>query len=278
MSVRAESTLHIVFGASARDVLREAIARAGRRDRVIALNDDRSIGPIALGDAMQRAAWLDAELGEGWSSVVQEDERSWRDIAVHRGRCTVWVSRRRTGDYASFLDFLWRSGDRPCDVVDLTETVVAENDGGAPSPVLALPMLSAESIIDMNLLDRARQLTAGEHARYRAAWERLRTENAPLRVLTPELALVSAPLDHFDAALLSYVAVRWLKSARVIGNVLSAFWREQLSQTGDGFLASRLAALAAAGRIEGKGDLRRIRFSEVRLPVLAAQEAIREPA
>ena len=76
---------------------------------------------------------------------------------------------------------------------------------------------------------------------------------------------MSAPIDQFDELLLSFVQKEWRKSAYVIGCVLRTFWDDE-PPVSDAFLGTRLQVLANAGRIEAVGDLRKIRFSEVRLP------------
>jgi hypothetical protein len=181
------------------------------------------------------------------------------------------MSRRSVRDYAGFLEFLWRLGDRTCDVVDLTETVICghADDGRALMPKLAVSLgaFDTKEIMSHRLFDLARPLTTDERARHRNDWARLRSENAPLRIVTPDLTLASAPLDYFDAALLSHMREgHWLKAARIIGEVMMQSWHTDIFQADDWFLASRLVALAAARRIESQGNLWSIGHSEVRLP------------
>jgi hypothetical protein len=80
---------------------------------------------------------------------------------------------------------------------------------------------------------------------------------------------MSVSSDHFDELLFSFVQNEWRKSACVIGCVFRTFWDDE-PPVGDAFLATRLQALADAGRIDAVGDLRKIRFSEVRLPARKA--------
>lgn len=74
-----------------------------------------------------------------------------------------------------------------------------------------------------------------------------------------------AGLTHFDASLLKHMESRFLKAARIIGNVMMEQW-DDIIDVGDFFLSRRLLMLARAGIIESQGDLKHIRFSEVRLP------------
>ncbi len=67
-----------------------------------------------------------------------------------------------------------------------------------------------------------------------------------------------------DAIIFAVMRPHWRKVAMIVGQAL-----EQCNQLGisisDEALAARLQALAEAGRIEDVGDLRKWRFSEVRL-------------
>jgi|SRR4051812_39257163 hypothetical protein len=78
-------------------------------------------------------------------------------------------------------------------------------------------------------------------------------------VLDP--ALSEAGIDEL---ILSCLEANWLKTARVVGDALV-----QSKETGlpinDQIIAARLEALAETGVIEGRGDLRKWRHSEVRL-------------
>jgi hypothetical protein len=168
------------------------------------------------------------------------------------------------------LEFVWRLGDYQCDFIDLTEAVVGERKvkGKLIAPRLAgsLGTLNAVHIIDNNFLDLAQPLTGEMRAEYRHQWQKLRTENAPLRTVNSDLEIVSAPITFFDELLFSFVLSEWRKTAFIIGSVFGTFWDDERSVAGDDFLATRLQALADARRIEAVGDLHRIRHSEVRLP------------
>ncbi|WP_341886985.1 DUF3658 domain-containing protein [Variovorax sp. YR752] len=73
----------------------------------------------------------------------------------------------------------------------------------------------------------------------------------------PDLALI-------DAALLSQASSQWRKVARVVGMAMLSM-PDHLEDVPDAFFAKRVALLVASGRLESQGDLRRMRFSEVRL-------------
>ncbi len=68
-----------------------------------------------------------------------------------------------------------------------------------------------------------------------------------------------------DDALLAQAGLRFQKVARIVGHVMRSFSQE-LSGIPDSYYAQRVAKLVKAGLLESRGDLRRMRFSEVRRP------------
>ena len=266
------STLHIVFNPSAAGCLRDALRQSGRDERVVSLFDCLSFGPIDPPDPDLRTRWVEEELGySGWEEVVGEATSFWHEALSISDRRIAWPSRRSAQEYAGFLEWLWRLGEEPIEVIDLTDVVVAGKKDGSTKPHLAisLALLPPQKILENGLLDRTEQLTSVLRAQYRELWGRLRTENAPLRVLS-QGELVSAPLSFFDPLLLSCARPEWQKTARVIGEALSDFSMTSVLQTGDLVLCARARALAGAGRLEFRGDLSDIQNSELRLPISRA--------
>lgn len=263
-----DSTVHVVFGDSAAEVLREALRMVGRGDRVVDLGDDLSVGPIDPAEPRARAAWMAQELGyEIDEAHVGRVERFWVDALAPADRRIVWTSRRSTRDYAGFLEWLWRLGDEACDIVDLTDTRFpdrcAEGPAGYLSLVISPGILNPDQIVAMGLLDRAERLAPAARARYRDIWSQLRTENAPLRVIS-ETGLSSAPITFYDEELMSYAVPQWRKVARIVGEALTN--QHEYFRCADLLLAARVRALANAGRLEARGNPLKMRFSEVRLP------------
>jgi Protein of unknown function len=66
--------------------------------------------------------------------------------------------------------------------------------------------------------------------------------------------LVSAPISFFCSVLLSRVRDNWQKIARIVGETLASQMDDCLFQTGDIFLAARVNALAASGRLDIRGE------------------------
>ncbi len=188
--------------------------------------------------------------------------------SAYSNRRVAWLSRRSAQEYAGgFLEWLWRIGEEPIEVIDLTDVMVAGKDGPTkPHLAISLGILPPYQILESDLLDRTEKLTSVLRAQYRELWGRLRAENAPLRVLS-EGELVSAPLSFFDPLLLSCATPEWQKAARIIGEALWDSSTALMIQTGDLVLSARVRALADAGRLESRGNLFDIQNSELRLPI-----------
>ena len=262
----AASVCHVVFNPSAAASLREALRRASREEHVVSLFDCLSFGPINPPDAGLRIKWVEKELGyTGWEEVGAKELPFWFESLSVGSRKVAWLSRRSTQEYAGFLEWLWRLGEEPIEVVDLTDVVVAGSKDAPTKQRLAisLALLSPEVVLENHLLDRAEILSSALRARYVELWSGLKAENGPLRILS-EGELVSAPLSFFDPLLLSFATPKWQKTAMLVGEALA--YDLSTLQTGDLVLCARARALAKAGRLEFRGDLTDIHKSELRLP------------
>jgi hypothetical protein len=263
----ARTTRHIVFGEAAAIGLRKALRNAGFEDDVLLLADDLSFGPIDPPESGLRAQWVNAELGYlGWDETEPHTTAFWIAALPPGIRRLAWMSRRSAREYSGFLEFVRRLGRRSGDIVDLTDMTIV-NQLGQAEFAGSLGALLPQWIVERTLWASAQPLTSAMRASYVAEWAKLRGENAPLRIVDEGLRLRSAPISFFDEAILARATDRWQKTARIVGDVLSAFWRDGRYQTGDLVLMSRIKALADAGRLEAQGDLSEIRFSEVRLPM-----------
>jgi hypothetical protein len=263
-------TLHIVFNGA--PDLEKALARLGRTDEIIIFPENLAVGPINPPDPEIREHWRNIELRaeEPYEPYKREVAAFWAAALSEQRHRVAWTSRRSVQDHTGFLEFVWRLGDSSCDVIDLTEAVVGEREvkGKLIPPRMAgsLGTVNAIHIVDNNYLELAMPLTTEMRADYRCHWQKLRTENAPLRTVNSDLEIISAPIAFFDEMLFSFVQSEWRKTAFVIGSLFRIFWEDERSVAGDDFLATRLQVLADEGRIEAAGDLHRIRHSEVRLP------------
>ncbi|WP_159006859.1 DUF3658 domain-containing protein [Bradyrhizobium sp. S69] len=265
----AQAVLHFVFTPSGAGCLVQALRKAGRDDRVIASYDDLSFGPINPGDASSRAKWVENELGQtDWKDRSAGSERAYDEARLPDCRKIAWLTRRSAMEYAGFLDWLWRLGDAPCEVVDLTDVTVSHRPEHGPPrpprPAVSLGLLHHDKICSDKLWDLAEPLQISQRREYLGLWQQLRSENAPLRVIDGG-RLVSAPISFFDGLLMSFVTDHWQKAARAIGSTMAM--DDWIIQTHDVFLSARVKALAESGSLEIRGPRAADIFSsEVRLP------------
>ena len=269
-STQSKPVTHVVFGMSAAGSLKRALSQVACKERVVGLPDDLSFGPVNPADTQLRVEWIDVELGyENWAPVQKRAEQFWRSTASLRIFPIAWVSRRCTSEYCGFLEFVCRMGDRPFGVIDITDTEFSTSSGRPGHPekfkVGSFGEVPPEQLLEAQLIGSQRCLEPQELQASRELWARLKTENAPLRVLG-KVGLMSAPLNHFDEMLMSLITCDWQKSARVIGEALLKSSESRLRQCGDLLLSSRLHTLAENNSVEFKSDISNPYRDLVRLP------------
>ena len=76
-------------------------------------------------------------------------------------------------------------------------------------------------------------------------------------------ALSVAEVAVIDRAILSVLTSQWQKTALVVGHAMYAF-PDRFDDIPDVFYGQRLLQLASDGLLSAQGNLRRMRFSEVR--------------
>jgi hypothetical protein len=240
--------LHVAFNPSFAGSLRVALKAAGREDRVVCAFDNLAFGPIAADDANERAAWVDTELGiEDWREVIDRGDDLLTASLSAAGEVIAWYSLNVAPIVAGFLWWLSQIGDRPCSIIRANSL-----------PRLQTPEVAA-------LFGQGLPLSDADRAAYRVRWEQLRNENAPLRIVEGD-DLVSAPSDHFDAALMANVSGEWQKMARIVGTTLMDQSETGVYQTSDLLLRARLVALAERGDLDWRGELWWMQKCELRLP------------
>ena len=75
--------------------------------------------------------------------------------------------------------------------------------------------------------------------------------------------LTKAMINDIDDALLSNTSNMWRKVARVVGTTMSDF-EPRIKGIPDVYYAGRIRALVEKGLLESQGDLKRMRYSEIR--------------
>jgi hypothetical protein len=257
------ATLHIAPGDSAGGSLRMAIRGAGSDDKVLSCKDNLSCGPIRSEDPAERAKWW----GQFYDDPDIETDLKvfWDRVSTTEGRLVIWFGRHGASELAFFHAWVDRLGDRPFELMDVTRRQVPfrRRDGtrgarpmesvGIMNPDMLRSLLGSEQPATLPLREEARQ-----------TWRRLKTENAPFRIVTGA-GLASAPIDYFDPWLLSRATTEWRATARIVGETM-AYCDEPYMQVGDIMLRVRVVALVSAGKLIADGDPWDMRSCQVRLP------------
>jgi len=258
--------VHVAWGASRADTIRDALRSQGDEARVVALAGALHFGPINPPDPDVRHAWLRAVLRPDPYADQREAEEPWIEATSARVHPVYWVCMSDAAEHASFLEFAFRMNGRPFDIVDATALDFVTRDGiRKPS---SLGIMRCEDIVASGLRDKRRVFTRAECDAAAAAWAVLRREDAPLRVMR-DGRLVSAPLTFFDAALISQATPDWEVAARVIGRTMQHL-TDEVDPPGqvvsDIILFGRLQALGDAAGLEIRGPGPGMRNYEVRTP------------
>ena len=78
-------------------------------------------------------------------------------------------------------------------------------------------------------------------------------------------ALTPGQLEAIDRQILRSSDVQWRKVARIVADLMLNDWPGKPDGMADVFYAQRVARLVQQGQLESQGNLRRMRFSEVKL-------------
>lgn len=260
--------LHITFTPSGAGILRQALRQqfgeAARGDRVIVLDDPLSIGPINPPDPGRRFEWMTECLGAApaeWEGLPESADRFW-EKALAAANPIVWVSRRSAAEYCGFLEWVFRRGEAPYDVVDLTEEVVERGRG--PTPMISIGMVPPELVDVAGLIGRRHPPTAAERQAMTTHWRALKAEAANLRIVR-DGEIVSVSDDHFDTLLCAAATSQaWTKAMRLVGEAMAKSDAATAS-THYLYLEGRVAQLVKRGVFEARGNPGVLRRYEVRL-------------
>ncbi len=249
-------TLHIAPGDSAGGSIVQTMRELGRDDEVLRFLDDLSCGPIEPDLPSVRATWwepyyeereIEGELKAFWDRALTTDER-----------LVVWVSRHSAREYAFFLAWVDRLGERPYSVIDVT---------GRTLPGQTRPLSSVGYMPPYQLkavLGSERALTGKEKVDARRLWLQLRKENASFRIVTPE-GMASAPVDYFDPFLMAHAKTEWQRSLRLVHETIGTT-SEPYHQVDNIMLLARVVALVSEGKLLADGDPWDMIKCRVRLP------------
>jgi len=153
-------TVHVTYGVSRADSVRDALRAQGCEERVIGLPSALNLGPINPPDPEVRKAWIREVLRPEPDGDPCEPEEPWTDATSTGVHPVYWVCMTDAAEQASFLEFALRMAGRPFDVVDATALDFVNRDG-VRSP-WALGIMRPEDIVASGLADRRRPFSHAE--------------------------------------------------------------------------------------------------------------------
>ena len=222
-----------------------------------------------------RSAWVEDVVRCEWLEVVERAEWFWREALSPDRAILAWVCFDDAAEYCGFLEFVWRIGETPFQVIDATGLEFTRSFDRKWTP-RTLGVLQPEQMIEAGLFGRAKPLSPEVIEHYRQTWRRMRKENAPLRIVSPA-GLVSAPTTHFNSLLMRYATNEWRRGAQVVGEALGELWESAASpHASDLWLWGRVLALAEQGVLDVEGDVEstvmEMRKTRIRRSSRGAQE------
>jgi hypothetical protein len=255
---RGATTIHFTFSPGGAGALRNHFGQTRRREGTISCDDDYSFGPINPADPAARGEWVKThlpwlrEMYDVWP--LPSTAEFWAIASSTKLRRVVWVSRRSIEEYTGFLEWVWRFGGGSYEVIDFTEVEASWRDeNGVPKhrKLETLGALNPDYVSVDALLDQAAPLTDVNISSYREMWRKLRTDDAPLRVLQGQ-AIVSTSVTHYDELLLSFATTRWRRDITLIGDMITKRDVDVGREVTSNFLEARIWTLVDKGRLEGR--------------------------
>lgn len=245
------STIHVIQGGSAAASLSEALAQAGRDERVVGLRDDLAVGPLKGIDETPdtRAAFWQRVLGDqipDWKAEVEHEFASLDLLAMDTGQVVVWHA-PSVGDKLLLRRVAYHLRNVP---QRLNEVRLSDADLDTPPSradrACATGMFSPAQL--RAKLPEAAPISVLRIGRLALEWQEAKHLDAELRYWISN-TIKSGHFANLDALILAHADGDWLPARRLAGSVMAGADRGGLFVS-DSIALWRCRELAAAGRLE----------------------------
>lgn len=264
-----ENLIHIAFDKAGAENLKQSFTLddiiAGE---IILLEDDMAFGPlkdsISEEETGSRQSWWNSlSAPEGYPSL-RHDHELLQDVCQRmredeNNEIWIWAAQnaRDVCGYYHLLHLLSDFSGR-VHLIYLNNLPFINDKGGVFYPVQLGEILPKEFLKARKL---AREITTAEVEVDGEEWNRLKEENASIRILEGGKKISSQPDDYFDKELVNRCRLDFIKGWRLVS---------QVQQKGKDhahtlFLYSRLKLLTENGTLIVKGDFRDWRDCEVKV-------------
>ncbi len=250
----SNDVLHLVLGDYAAGTLEVACRAHGVAGRVHCIPDDLGNGP--LDDGVARIAYMrQCYAGfDDWPYTATDAFEPWHALAGQLAEkpqtLTIWHGPNASEATLLAMACWWIAPQAAA----LMSVAVPGDKARAHVATYTPEELAAFHVGAMPISDEQRAVLA-------ASFERLRADGG-VRRRWEDGRIFTVPVDTFDDLLIESCGPDWHVAARIVAAAMrKAERRDGLS---DLFLASRLQALIAAGRIEAESEPTRLRSYRVR--------------
>jgi len=264
-----ENLIHIVFDAPGAENLRQSFALDDIiQGKVLLLEDDLAFGPLETGPAaagaLSRQQWWDILVKEESYTGIASDAEKLTELCGQmredeNNEIWIWAA-QNARDVSGYYALLERLGDfiGRVHLIYLNNLPFINEKGSLFYPSYLGEILPKEFLKARKL---AREITPAEAEVDGEEWQRLKTENACVRILEGGKKLRGEETEYFDSELINRCRLEYVKGWRLINQV-----RQKVkAHIPEEFLYRRLDQLIESGVLETKEPYKNSRDAEVKV-------------
>ncbi|MCA8067632.1 DUF1835 domain-containing protein [Burkholderia sp. AU31624] len=253
------STIHVIQGGTAAASLHEALAQAGRDERVVGLLDDLGVGPLKGADETPdtRAAFWQRVLGDqipDWNAEIEGEFARLDQLATDTGQVVVWHA-PSVGDKLLLRRVAYHLRNVPQRLNEVRLSA-ADLDSAQRAALSRTDQACATGMFSPAELARKRPVAAPisvlRIGRLALEWQEAKHLNAELRYWVSN-TIKSGYYEDLDALIVARAETAWRPAARLVGSIMADADRGGLFVS-DSIAWWRCRELAAAGRLELQDD------------------------
>jgi hypothetical protein len=264
------NTIHVTNGDSAAQSLTEALRRAEREERVIALRDDLAVGPIRDIDesSLARAMFWRQVLNSAidFEDELEEQQALFARLARGDGQIVVWHG-QSAADQLTLRRVAYHLRNAPQRLNEAKlyhdDLTIASDETdparlGRADRATAVGMFSPKQLLAK--LPTAAPISVLRISRLALEWQEAKHANADTRRLRDNM-LVSGTWIDVDEALLDLATSEWQPARRIAGAAMGQRFDFMLS---DSVAFWRCRELVTAGRLKIRGTPSEISQADLR--------------
>lgn len=250
---------HLVVGDEAAKPLSEAIfADTENEQAVVVLKDILHVGPLLKGDGqkfsdLRSAFWNEIHPHSKEPIKVDDLERVLEiSNALYKSedvKLWFWMAPASADMVAYYwlLSYLKKHRDRFY-VVNVGGLPFLDTNGKLfyPKNISEIP---AKELVKARKL--ARVITPSEMEVDTDEWEKIKNENAAIRVYEGGKKIAHKEVTHYDSSLMSFCSQQFQKASKIVRQAMSKY----AIPTGDVYLAWRLRQIVQDGLLNAQGDV-----------------------